>query len=134
MTQLDLVNHAIIGFDRIFNQLDNVRSSTKTYPPHNVIKLDENNWLIELAAAGFTKTELSIELNENMLAIRGRKVDQEDRKNYVYRGLAMRNFEKSLYIQDNIKIKYAEYKDGMLNVYLEQIIPENKKPKVIIIN
>ena len=133
MTQLDLVNHALIGFDRIFNQLDNVRASTKTYPPHNVVKIDNDNWLVELAAAGFGRDELTVELHENTLTIRGRKVEQADR-HYLYRGLAMRNFEKSLYIQDHIKIKSAEYKDGMLNIYLEQIVPENKKPKLITIN
>ena len=133
MTQLDLVNHALIGFDRIFNQLDNVRASTKTYPPHNVVKIDDDNWLVELAAAGFSKDELTVELHENTLTIRGRKVEQEGRQ-YLYRGLAMRSFEKSLYIQDHIKIKHAEYKDGMLNIYLEQIVPESKKPKLIAIN
>jgi molecular chaperone IbpA len=60
-------------------------------------------------------------------------VEQAD-KHYLYRGLAMRNFEKSLYIQDHIKIKHAEYRDGMLNIYLEQVVPENKKPKLIAIN
>jgi molecular chaperone IbpA len=133
MTQLDLVNHALIGFDRIFNQLDNVRASTKTYPPHNVVKIDNDNWLVELAAAGFGRDELTVELHENTLTIRGRKVEQAD-KHYLYRGLAMRSFEKSLYIQDHIKIKHAEYKDGMLNIYLEQVVPESKKPKLITIN
>jgi molecular chaperone IbpA len=133
MTQLDLVNHALIGFDRIFNQLDNVRASTKTYPPHNVVKIDEDNWLVELAAAGFNRDELTVELHENTLTIRGQKAEQAGRQ-YLYRGLAMRNFEKSLYIQDHIKIKHAEYKDGMLNIYLEQRVPENKKPKQITIN
>jgi len=132
MTQLDLVNHALIGFDRIFNQLDNVRASTKTYPPHNVVKIDDDNWLVELAAAGFSKDELTVELHENTLTIR-QKVEQASRQ-YLYRGLAMRNFEKSLYIQDHIKIKHAEYKDGMLNIYLEQLVPESKKPKLITIN
>lgn len=139
MTQLDFVNHALIGFDRIFNQLDNVRASTKTYPPHNVLKIDEDNWLVELAVAGFSRDELTVELHENTLTIRGQKVEQADRqylagRQYLYRGLAMRNFEKNLYIQDHIKIKHAEYKDGMLNIYLEQIIPESKKPKQISIN
>ncbi len=133
MTQLDLVNHALIGFDRIFNQLDNVRASTKTYPPHNVVKIDDDNWLVELAAAGFGRDELTVELHENTLTIRGQKVEQASRQ-YLYRGLAMRNFEKSLYIQDHIKIKHAEYKDGMLNIYLEQLVPESKKPKLITIN
>ena len=133
MTQLDLVNHALIGFDRIFNQLDNVRSTTKTYPPHNIIKIDDNNWLVELAAAGFARDELTVELHESVLTIRGRKQEQGD-KYYLYRGLAMRNFEKSLYLQDHIKIKYADYKDGMLNIYLEHEVPESKKPKLITIS
>ena len=133
MTQLDFVNHALIGFDRIFNQLDNVRTSTKTYPPHNVLKLNEDNWLVELAVAGFSKDELTVELHENTLAIRGQKMEQAGRQ-YLYRGLAMRNFEKNLYIQDHIKIKHADYKDGMLNIYLEHLVPESKKPKQISIN
>lgn len=133
MTQLDLVNHALIGFDRIFNQLDNVRATTKTYPPHNVIKLDDTNWLVELAAAGFNKGDLSVELNENTLTIRGQRVAQEDRY-YLYRGLAMRNFEKSLYLQDHVKVKNVEFRDGMLNIYLEHEMPEAKKPKSITIN
>lgn len=133
MTQLDLVNHALIGFDRIFNQLDNVRATAKTYPPHNIIKIDESNWLVELAVAGFGRDELTVELHENVLSIRGHKKEQHGR-DYIYRGLAMRNFEKSLYLQDHIKIKHAEYTDGMLNVYLEHEIPESKKPKLIPIN
>jgi molecular chaperone IbpA len=133
MTQLDLVNHALIGFDRIFNQLDNVRVQNKTYPPHNVIKIDDDNWLVELAAAGFSRDELTVELHENTLTIRGQKAEQEDR-HYLYRGLAMRNFEKSLYLQDHIKIKRAEYKEGLLFIYLESKLPETKKPKQITIN
>jgi len=133
MTQLDLVNHALIGFDRIFNQLDNVRIQNKTYPPHNVIKIDEHNWLVELAAAGFSRDDLTVELHENTLTIRGQKAEQEDRQ-YLYRGLAMRNFEKSLYLQDHIKIKRAEYKEGLLFIYLEHELPESKKPKQITIN
>jgi len=62
------------------------------------------------------------------------KLESEGDKYYLYRGLAMRNFEKSLYLQDNIKIKYADYKDGMLNIYLEHQLPESKKPKQITIN
>jgi molecular chaperone IbpA len=133
MTQLDLVNHALIGFDRIFNQLDNVRIQNKTYPPHNIVKIDGENWLVELAAAGFSRDELTVELHENVLTIRGRKQEQQG-KDYLYRGLAMRSFEKSLYLQDHIKIKYADYKDGMLNIYLEHEVPESKKPKLITIN
>jgi molecular chaperone IbpA len=67
------------------------------------------------------------------LTIRGQKAEQEDRQ-YLYRGLAMRNFEKSLYLQDHIKIKRAEYKEGLLFIYLESKLPETKKPKQITIN
>lgn len=129
-----------IGFDEAFKNLESVTRTVQkaipSYPPYNIKKVSENKYVIELAVAGFGKQDLEMELNEGVLSIKGRTsldtltkdgVDQT----YLYKGIADRAFTRQFTLADSIEIKNAELINGMLKVWLENIIPDHKKPKKI---
>lgn len=128
-TALNQLNRALIGFDRLFNERNNF---TQTYPPYNVIKRDENNYEIELAVAGFTLSEIDVEVNQNQLIIKGeRKQDENEEVEYLHRGLAYRSFEKYLTLAEHMQVGNAFIKDGVLRITITRIIPEALKPRKI---
>ena len=120
-------------FDNIFDSVFNLNESNTSYPPYNILKSD-NNYTISLAIAGFSKDELDVSLKENELVIRGVSKDQDDKIEFLHRGIAGRNFERKFRLADNIKVSDASYENGLLNVYLEREIPEHQKPRKIEIN
>ncbi len=120
-------------FDNIFDSVFNLNESNTSYPPYNILKSD-NNYTISLAIAGFSKDELDVSLKENELVIRGISKDQDDKIEFLHRGIAGRNFERKFRLADNIKVSDASYENGLLNVYLEREIPEHQKPRKIEIN
>jgi molecular chaperone IbpA len=121
-----LLSRALVGFDRMFEDIQHL--SGNTYPPHNIIKIDETNYEIEVAVAGFKRDEITVELNETELKITGDKVDKET-SIYLYRGLASRSFVKTLHLAENIKVNDVELADGILKISLEKVIPEELKPR-----
>jgi molecular chaperone IbpA len=121
-----LLSRALVGFDRMFEDIQHL--SGNTYPPHNIIKIDENNYEIEVAVAGFSRDELTVELNETELKITGDKVEKET-STYLYRGLASRSFVKTLHLAEHIKVSDVELADGILTISLEKVIPEELKPR-----
>lgn len=125
----------LVGFDGLFNQLDHLSRIQKTtgYPPYNIAKMDENKYVIELAVAGFSKSELSIEMVDNALIVSG-KTTSDPNANYVFKGIADRAFSRTFSVADTVEIKNAELINGMLKIWLENIIPDSKKPKQIEIN
>lgn len=125
-----------LGFERFFDDVErllstDVQKSTNSFPPHNILKLDDNLYIVELAVAGFSKEEIDIEVADGILTIRGEKREKVDELQYLHRGIGTRSFTKSLTVADTIEVKGAEFKDGILKIGLENIIPEHKKPRKI---
>lgn len=131
---LNQLNRALIGFDRIFNDFENrFQHSTTNYPPYNVIKHDENSFEIEVAVAGFDREDITIEVDQNQLIIKGQRTKDEDATNYVYRGLAARDFERNFTLAEHIIVGDAELTNGILRVKLTREVPEALKPRLIAI-
>ena len=120
-------------FDNIFDSVFNLNESNTSYPPYNILKSD-NNYTISLAIAGFSKDEIDVSLQENELVIKGVAKDQDEKIEFLHRGIAGRNFERKFRLADTIKVSDASYEDGLLSIYLEREIPEHQKPRKIEIN
>ena len=124
-----------VGFDSQAEQIAKIHDSltrhAPSYPPYNIKKTGDNTYQIELAVAGFGKQDIEIELNENTLVIRGNTTADETGVDYLFRGIANRTFTRTFALNDNVEIQDAEMLNGMLRVFLERIVPESKKPKII---
>jgi molecular chaperone IbpA len=105
-TALNQLNRALIGFDRLFNERGYINQLNQTYPPYNVIKRDEDNYVIEIAVAGFSLEEIDVEVDKNQLIIRGERKEEEvdEGTEYLHRGLAYRSFEKSLTLGEYMQV------------------------------
>jgi molecular chaperone IbpA len=127
-----------VGIDRIFDSMLNRiehSSSTTNYPPYNIIKIDDDNYKIEVAVAGFTKGEIDVQTHDGQLIIKGEKEDQEVLNvNYLHSGIGNRKFLRTFELSDYVEVASAEVKDGILTVDLERHVPESMKPKTIDIN
>jgi molecular chaperone IbpA len=109
-----------------------LRVPTVNYPPYNIVETSKNKYDIEVALAGYNKKDIDVNFEDGQLTIKSKKSDKEDVKdNTLYKGIAKRYFERSFTIADDVEIKGAELKDGLLKVSLEKIIPETKKPRTI---
>jgi len=131
-----LTRHAI-GFDSMFDELNRKFANSKTdgnYPPHNVVKIDENHYVIELAVAGFADTEIDVELKENVLTVRGEKEKSDSEIDYLHKGISARNFVRTFPLAEHIEVRGATVRNGILAIALEQVIPEENKPKKITIS
>lgn len=120
-----------IGFDRHFQLLEELRNASKSsYPPYNIVRVDDDErFLIEIAAAGFSKEDIEITLRENQLTVKGSK--GTDSADYLHKGIASREFEQNFALADDVKVKEASMTDGVLTICLEREIPEHKKPRSI---
>jgi molecular chaperone IbpA len=121
-----------IGFEPILKRLAEMSEAMPkipTYPPYNIKKVDENKYVIELAVAGFGKQDLELELQDGTLTIKG-NVSSED-ADYIYKGIAERAFTRQFTLADTVEVKNADLINGMLKIWLERFIPEEKKPKKI---
>ena len=122
-----------VGFDRVFDTLnryvDNNVQSTG-FPPYNIRKEGEYNYVIEMALAGFGKDDIEIEVAESNLTIRSVKENSED-DSTVYRGISYRKFERKFTLADDIIVPGAKLENGMLTIELERVVPEEKKPRLI---
>ena len=119
-----------VGFDRLFDMLENSNFGGENYPPFDLIKVDDNRYRIEVAVAGFSQNEIEITSQQNQLLIRGQKSD-ENGSNYVHRGIANRSFERRFALADHIQVRGADLRDGMLSIELVREIPEAMKPRKI---
>lgn len=126
-----------VGFDEQFNRIakmhDDLTKNIPNYPPYNIKKTGESTYVIELAVAGFTKQDIEIELDGDKMVIKGNVQSEEAPENYLFKGIAARNFQRSFVLDDQVEVKDAEMLNGMLQVFLERIIPEHKKPKKVAI-
>ncbi len=136
MRQFDLapLYRNTVGFDRLFSMLDQLVGveSAPSYPPYNIERTGENAYRISVAVAGFTEQDLSIEVKENTLSIRGEKKQAEERKGeLLYQGIAARTFERRFQLADGVQVNGASLENGLLHVDLTRVIPEAKKPRQI---
>ena len=130
-----------VGFDSIFEEFDRMLESPErynsNYPPYNIHKLSDNDYKIEVALAGFSKEDIELELKDSTLTIRNKtkeKVINDESNGVIHKGISTRQFERSFTISEDIKVKNAELNNGLLNIDLERIIPDEKKPRLIDIN
>lgn len=135
MTRFTALYPQFVGFDNIFNELERLVDGTAptrntSFPPHNIIKLDDNRYVVEMAVAGFGQDEVDVEIHDGTLIVKGEKKDQTE-VDYLYRGIATRSFTKSIRLNDSIEVRGAQFKDGILKIALENIIPEHKKPRKV---
>ena len=129
-----MILNQTLGFENFIRDVEAILNETKpvgNFPPHNIIKIDDNKYAVELAVAGFSKDEIDIQVQENTLTIKGEKIEGTPNLEYLHRGIGTRSFTKSITIADTIEVKGAEYKDGILRIGLENIVPEHKKPRKI---
>ena len=126
--------NAFLGFDHIFDQLENIHKHAKdTYPPHNVVKEEEMKYTLELAVAGFKQEHIDIEVNEGVLNIKGDRPARREQDKYVHKGISARNWKKSFRLSEYTEVTGADLQDGILTVDLEVILPEEKQPRKILI-
>ena len=129
-----------VGFDNVFDHFERMFEddftsfSAPTFPFYNIVKQGKNKYDIELALAGYSKDDIEVNLEEGVLTIKSKKEDtKEDTKDgeILHKGIAKRYFSKAFTIADDVEVKGAELKDGLLKVSLERIVPESKKPRTI---
>ncbi|KHT62956.1 heat-shock protein Hsp20 [Photobacterium gaetbulicola] len=125
-----------IGFDRLFNQMEKSATNANAgYPPYNIEQQDENHYRITMAVAGFADEQLDITQQQNKLIVRGtREANGETERQYLYQGIAERDFERKFQLADYVKVVGAEMENGLLHIDLEREIPEEQKPRKIAIN
>ena len=127
-----------IGFDRLADMLDSVAQydSGVSYPPYNIERTDENHYRISLAVAGFAEKDLTVEVKEGVLSVTGKREAEKESaepRHFLYQGIAGRTFERRFQLAENVEVRGAQLENGLLHVDLERIVPEEKKPRRIVI-
>lgn len=127
------LSRALIGFDRIFNNIEARAVNNNNYPPHNIIKYDDNNYEIELAVAGFDKSEIAVTVDQDELIITGisQTPNEPANREYIHRGLAARDFTRSFTLPQYMEVGDVTLTKGVLSVKLTHVIPEALKPRSI---
>ena len=121
-----------VGFDRVFDQLGRYANDKTSvgFPPYNIRKEGEYNFVIEMALAGFGKKDIEVEVAESTLSVRSMKENDED-DSTVYRGISRRRFDRKFTVADDVVVNRASLENGMLTINLERVVPEEKKPRLI---
>ena len=133
-----------VGFDNVFDHFERMfdedsffRSPTMSnFPPYNIVKTGKNTYDVELALAGFSKDDIEVQYEDNMLSVKSKEKDEkseskDENGDILHRGISKRWFSKSFTIADDVEVKGAELKDGLLKISMERIIPEGKAPRTI---
>lgn len=123
-----------VGFDRVFDLLDTVgKVEAGGYPPYNIERLDENDYRITLAVAGFAEGDLDIVVHENTLTISGRRAEQDENRTFLHQGIAGRSFDRRFQLAEHVRVEGASLVNGLLNIELRREVPEAMKPRKIAI-
>lgn len=126
-----------LGLERILDEMEKYSTQPinqpKLYPPHNIIKTGDYKYTVELAVAGFKQEELSITVEDGVLIITGTQIADTDITVYLHKGISTKDFRKTIRLADTVVVKDAHFVDGILSVYLENVIPESRKPRKILI-
>jgi len=132
------LSRSTVGFDRLFDTLGQIAQydAGQSYPPYNIERTAENRYRVTVAVAGFGEKDLNVEVKDNVLTIAGKHEDAEksEGKNVLFQGIAGRAFERRFQLADHVEVRGAKLENGLLHVDLEQIVPEEKKPRRIQIN
>ena len=121
---------SFVGFDHLFNELEHVaRHANDHYPPHNILKTGETDYLIELAVAGFSREELSIEVKDRTLTVTGEHLSKG--REYIHRGISTKKFKRTFRLSEHVQVHGADFKDGILSVELKYVVPEELRPRKI---
>ena len=129
-----------IGFDDMFDQFENMLGNgnltmQSNYPPYNIRKTGKDNYAIEVALAGFSKKDVEVEFEDNLLTVRTKQVDKSEDSDVngeiIHKGISQRQFSRSFTIADDVKVNEAELKDGLLTISCERIVPDHKKKTLI---
>ncbi|MDH3580267.1 MAG: Hsp20 family protein [Hyphomicrobiales bacterium] len=136
MRHLDLtpLYKSTVGFDRLasmFDSMGSLEGDASNYPPYNIERLDENEYRITMAVAGFSEDDLNIEVKENAVTIRGEHSETEKDSKFLHRGIATRAFERRFQLADHVEVSGAKIEHGLLHVDLVREIPEAMKPRTI---
>ncbi|WP_425410936.1 Hsp20 family protein [Hyphococcus sp.] len=124
-----------VGFDRVFDLLDTMgKADTSGYPPYNIERIDENDYRITLAVAGFGEDELDMELHENTLTVTGNRSEPDDNRTFLHQGIAGRSFQRRFQLAEHVEVAGASLVNGLLNIDLRREIPESAKPRKISIS
>ena len=125
------LSKALVGFDRYFTAPHHQNGN---YPPHNIVKYNDHSYAIEVAVAGFSKEEVTVEVDQDQLTIRGiknRSAEDAEQIEYLHRGLAARDFEQTFTLAEYMEVVGARVADGMLHVDIKRLVPEALKPRQI---
>ena len=124
-----------IGFDHLARMLDEASTfETPAYPPYNIERRGEDEYLISLAIAGFSSNDVNIEVKGNDLTVTGKKTEKPDgKKEYLHQGIAGRSFQQTFQLADHVEVKGAELNEGLLQISLQRVVPEALKPRTIAI-
>ena len=127
------LNRALVGFDRIFDNFESrfANQINQNYPPYNIIKTGDNSYIVEIAVAGFTTDEITVEVDQDQLIVSGRKSEQETESAYLHRGLAYRDFERRYTLAEHMEVIKSETKNGLLMIEIERKVPEALLPRKI---
>lgn len=124
-----------VGFEDQFNKIaklhDDFAKNVPNYPPYNIKKMDDNKYVIEIAVAGFAKSEIEITVDDDKLTVKGSAKDNADSGSYLFKGIGLRDFTRTFALNDQVEIKGAAMLNGLLKIALERIVPEHKKPKKV---
>ena len=130
----NLINPYAVGFDRMFDRLHDhyaLHQTNSGFPPYNIRKEGDYNFVIELALAGLSQDDLEVEVTDGTLTVRSVEKKQEDGGELLHRGISYRQFSRSWTLADDVVVKDAKMENGMLMVHLERVVPEEKKPRMI---
>lgn len=122
-----------LGFEHLFDELERIHGAGRTndnYPPHNIVKIDDERFNIELAVAGFSEADLDVTVKDGILVVKGDPLDSLERE-YIHKGISSRKFEKSFRISEFVVIDGADLKDGLLVVNARVELPEERRPRKI---
>ena len=125
-----------LGFETMLRDIESImQNSVETvsdkFPPHNIIKVNDTHYMVELAIAGFDEKEIDISVKDGLMTVKGEKQQADNEVNYLHKGIGTRSFSKTIRLADTIEVQGAAFKNGILSIGLENIIPESKKPKKI---
>lgn len=122
-----------VGFDQLFNRLEQAVDAGNGYPPYNIERTDETHYRISVAVAGFGEKDLNVEVRDGVLTLTGKR-DEAEKQSYLHQGIAGRAFERRFQLAEHVEVRAAKLENGLLHIDLERVVPEEKKPRRIAIN
>ena len=121
---------SFVGFDHLFSELEfTAKHAQDHYPPHNIIRTSESDYLIELAIAGFSKDEISVEVKDRTLTVTGEHVSKG--REFIHRGISTKKFKRTFRLSEHVNVNGADIQDGILAIDLQYVIPEEMRPRKI---